>query len=646
MIQLGNAYIPTNHEKADSIFYKSLKIAEAVGDSSMIALSKYRLGWNRLKQNEFNQAIPYVLEAIKYKSAEASKVDRSFAAYHMTAGWLYEKVGQYFMALDFYSVAQEEFQKSKRTRDVANVLVNIGIVHNRLDDRASALDYYSKAKLAYETVADTIGLVYSFNNIGYMSQLNGAYDEAIRNYNKGIELSERISFKDMLPTLYQNIGQTYVSDSKYALAKKAYNKSIETNQVFNDIRSDLYAQIELENLKYLVSEQPADLSILRKAYNKGVALGDIELQKRAAELLYLNNKRSHKYQQALRYKEVLNNIKDSLANEEVKVKVSNLEMEKRYSEQSFKNELDRQKLESDYKSVIQGQSHFRNILLVGLGFTLLFSSLLYRNNKKLLGIKQDLESKNVALVEAESTLAKKNLDLEKYIELNIELEQFANIVSHDIKSPLRTISSYIGLLKKKINDKLSPQEEEQFSIIENNSKRLNDLVDDLLIYTKANADNLKVSRFNLQDLTEEVLEDIKYYLQNSNAKIEFEAIDKVIEADKVKVKLILQNLIDNAVKFSQSKAHPFVLIQCNETDKNYCISVSDNGIGIPSDFKDSIYEKFVQLNRKDAYEGTGLGLSIVKNYVEKHQGDITVSEGIDGGAKFSFTIQKNLFSNA
>ncbi len=642
LINMGNEFIRSSPSSADSIFNESYKVAKKLNDRKRKALSKYRMGWNTLSQNKFNEALPLVLESVKLTENEDLNGGAEHAGYNMTAGWLYDKVGDYYAALNHYNTSEEIFSNLDKRNNVANVLINKGIIYDRLNNKEKALEYYLKCKEEYEAVKDSTGLVYAYNNIGHIAYKNGEFSEAIKFYAIGLEIAILKEKHAMSSTIFQNLGKTHSDQGNIDSSIEAYKNSIKYTKKIGDRRSEAYAQIELEELYVMKIGKPVDLSLVHSALDLAESYGDIDLQKRACEILFDTYKGNRDYQYALKYKEQLDVINDSISSDALRLKIENLEISRQFETEKFQNKLQKQTLESNFQSQIQTKNYFRNLLLTILGLTLLFILLIYRNYRKLLTTSIDLEQKNADLKEAEIKLEKKNKDLEKYIDLNIELEQFAHIVSHDIKSPLRTISSYIGLLKKKIVNKVNDEDMGYLDVVEHNSKRLNELVNDLLLYTKANADNLNLSSFKLSDLFSEVIDDVEFRVAQSHPEIKQIGIDKEIVADRIKLKLILQNLVDNALKFSSHQKLPKVHITLVEDESYYTISITDNGIGIPPEYKHKVFNKFTQLNPKDTYEGTGLGLSIVKNYIEKHAGNVHLEDGIDGGCQFTFTLSKNL----
>ena len=245
-------------------------------------------------------------------------------------------------------------------------------------------------------------------------------------------------------------------------------------------------------------------------------------------------------------------------------------------------------------------------------------------------------------VKSQIELEQKNEELEQYIKSNFQLKQFARTVSHDLKSPLRTISSFTGLLKKKTADRLEPKELEYLELIQANSKRLTGLVTDILDYSVSNTQSLVLSRFKPAEIVDIVISNLKFKIEESKACINLHNLDHEIYADSKKFGQILQNLISNALKFIPIERTPVIDIIGTESTTHWIFSVVDNGIGIDKKYGLKIFESFAKLHSPDEYEGSGLGLSICYSMVNKHNGEIWLTSKEGKGSNFYFSIDKRL----
>jgi two-component system, chemotaxis family, sensor kinase Cph1 len=220
---------------------------------------------------------------------------------------------------------------------------------------------------------------------------------------------------------------------------------------------------------------------------------------------------------------------------------------------------------------------------------------------------------------------------------NQELEQFAYIASHDLQEPLRTVQSYVQLLRKRYADKLDTDANEFMDFAVEGATRMRTLIDDLLTYARLASRARPFERTELAVVLAETVRALKIRLDEKQATIKQSELPAV-NGDKRQLGQLLQNLISNAVKFHKPGVHPTVTIAAERRGHEYVISVADDGIGIAPEYKEKIFVIFQRLHSRDEYDGTGLGLAVVKKIVERHGGRIWVESEVGNGAKFLFTI--------
>lgn len=237
-------------------------------------------------------------------------------------------------------------------------------------------------------------------------------------------------------------------------------------------------------------------------------------------------------------------------------------------------------------------------------------------------------------------------DLEKSISqlkiTNNQLSNFVKIASHDLKSPLRSISSFSGLLKKKLEGRLDDEEKEYCSFIEFNARSMSALIDDLLLFTKINSEDLNIREANVENMLNDVLSNLEHDIQKHKVKVIQKFDSQVINCDEIKFKQVLQNIISNSIKFSSVDGKiPEISFNNFEQNNQWCYSIKDNGIGIDQKFKTEIFTEFSKLNG-NLYDGTGMGLSICKNIAQKHGGEIWIEDGDGCGVNIIFSISKSI----
>ena len=240
-----------------------------------------------------------------------------------------------------------------------------------------------------------------------------------------------------------------------------------------------------------------------------------------------------------------------------------------------------------------------------------------------------------AHTKAEKALREGLIEVERS---NAELEQFAYVTSHDLREPLRMITSFLQLLERRYKDQLDEDANEFIGFAVDGAKRLDAMINDILIYSRVANKERTLTNINLNKTLEEVYLNLKTSIEETNAEITHDQLPTLVLDGQLMIQLF-QNLIGNAIKY-RSKKTPKVHISAEKEDKQWLFSVKDNGIGISQEHLERIFTIFQRLHSKDEYEGTGIGLSIVQKIVHQHRGQIWVESELGKGSTFYFTIPK------
>jgi len=235
----------------------------------------------------------------------------------------------------------------------------------------------------------------------------------------------------------------------------------------------------------------------------------------------------------------------------------------------------------------------------------------------------------------------KNIEVKELKRSNKDLESFAYITSHDLKEPLRMVTSYAELLHEKYYNKLDEKANKYIDYIIKGSNTMLILMDDLLSYSKVKTHKYVFEKINISKIIESVISNLEMKIKENNAKIIFNNLPEMV-GDRILFIELFQNLINNAIKYRKDKIPPIVEINYSLIENEYIFSVSDNGIGIEDKYFEKIFILFERLHNKNQYSGNGIGLAIVKSIVDKHGGKIWIESEINTGSTFYFTIPINI----
>ncbi len=242
---------------------------------------------------------------------------------------------------------------------------------------------------------------------------------------------------------------------------------------------------------------------------------------------------------------------------------------------------------------------------------------------------------------------KSEAELERYAtqleRSNRELQDFAYITSHDLQEPLRKIQAFGERLKAKHGPSLGESGLDYVERMRSSSARMQALINDLLVYSQLTTKALPFVPTNLSTIAEEVASSLELLIEESQGRVEIGNLP-VIDADPVQMRQLLQNLIQNGLKFCQPNSPPIIKVYAQDENlekrwmKQVEIIVEDNGIGFDEKYVDRIFQPFQRLHARDEYEGSGIGLSICRKIVERHGGSINAKSHTGLGSKFIISL--------
>ena len=247
-----------------------------------------------------------------------------------------------------------------------------------------------------------------------------------------------------------------------------------------------------------------------------------------------------------------------------------------------------------------------------------------------IGVKEDITRRR----EIEEELRLKSAEL---VRSNVELEQFAAIVSHDLREPLRMVSAYLQLLKRRYGGHLDTEADEFIAFAVDGATRMDRQILGLLTYSRVGTRGNPFQPLGMEDVLADATANLRTVIDQSGAQIGHDPLPR-LSGDPSQLASLLQNLIANAIKYTKPGTTPAIHIGARRDDELWIFSVEDNGIGIAPEFWERIFVIFQRLQTRQDCDGSGIGLAVCKRIVERHGGRIWVESTEGRGSTFFFTL--------
>jgi len=513
---------------------------------------------------------------------------------------------------DFESALYHLKRAEKYSIDITDMFVkasiyqNMGLVHTEMDELKTAEEYFDKAvKIGG---LDSLNIGYIYQNLAFLYLKKD-------NSEKTNELINRT--KLIWKALDYQKGKYLLSfiESKLSIKKNEFDKALEYLEFGRLVYKDENKLLLGEN--YMLEAQiqdsignvPAKIIALENAILKSDDLSKEQLQIAISDL--------SKLQEYSKTNEVLAKLI-------AKLKAQNINQN---SINVIRNRIKDTEIKEDESTI---ETQHRYLFLLSALSILLFSLfiILMKQKRNIQKLNQNLESSKIEIENQVKRLGEKNK----------ELEQFAFVASHDLKSPLSTISSFAELLKKMYN---SDKANNYLDIISKSAKNMSAMISELLRYSTLDQ-KLNIQKINFKDLIEETIQGIDTQISESHSKVIIkDSCNQSIQCDKILFKNVIQNLISNSIIYCKDDEPPKIHISALKVDEKINIKISDNGIGMNESHKNQIFEMFKRLKTKNV-EGTGIGLATCKKIVEHHKGTISVESTLGKGSDFIITIPFNV----
>ena len=222
---------------------------------------------------------------------------------------------------------------------------------------------------------------------------------------------------------------------------------------------------------------------------------------------------------------------------------------------------------------------------------------------------------------------------------NQELENFTYSVAHDLRAPLRSMGGFARILLEDYPDQLDAEGQRYLNIIQQEARKMGQLIDDLLALARLGRKELSLARLDLAELAQAVFDELKAAYPERNLQIEVQPLPAVL-GDRVMFRQLLANLLDNAIKFTQDRDPALIQVSGWTAGNENIYCVKDNGVGFDMRYVNKLFEVFQRLHSEEEYSGTGVGLAIVKRVIDRHGGRVWAESRLGEGATICFALPR------
>lgn len=561
--------VALHHEEqrdAQRWFDKELNLRKKVTDDKGAAAALNNLGAICFRQGKLEKALLYHQEALGLR--EKLNDRKGIVSSCINLGAVMYETGRTEESIQLYYKALTLEREDGEIKRMSISLQNIGLAYMRLGDHKYALENFKESLSIAQSNEDYSRSVQLMINLGALNMKMHKTTEARKYFLQCYELSKETDYRHGQLLALHNLAELNFDNGRYKDAVRQFSECAEIAEGSGYRSEHISALLSIGRCRFQLNEPAAGLEHIQQALKLAKKASFKSLVCDCYEHLALIHERNGDFGKALEHYKKYVAIRDVL------------------------QEKEKQRAISELKTRYEVEKREKEFIL--------------------------LREKNEAISQYTKKLESSNN----------ELRQFAHVASHDLREPLRMISSYLDLLIMTSEGQLNEEQKMFMKFAKDGALRMGRLISDLLSLARIDF-NPKLELVPLDEVLAEVKSNLSVLLKEKHARIYSPKLP-VIRGDRTQLGQLLQNLIGNGIKYNES-AKPMIHLKYETGSLGLKLSVADNGIGIPAEFREIAFHIFRRLPTVKEYQGSGIGLSICKKIVEGLGGDISLSDNPGGG---------------
>lgn len=552
-------------------------------------------------------------EALKHYD-EISKMDadiigkQNIAGNYLNISNVYQALGMVDESIDATFKSLTIFEELQNQMGLSFCYNTLGNLYYRQKDYKKAEEWYLKSLELRKSTNDHRGQAIALNNLGNLMMDTNKYDEALDFFDKAKTINEAFGFKDLVCTTLINVGMTYEKMSEYELALNAFSEAQILAAEMANFPLETIILTHIGNIYSQKGESQKAESSLKEALERSISVNDLKGKQRIYNALSNHYEKTGQFGEAFQYKTLYHQVKDSIENVDLKLKINNLESRYEFVKKEKENEL----LTIENTLINQQKSNQLKIFVLGLVFLTSIGILLLNQNRQ-------RKKANAKL-----TLLNKELD-----QANKVKTRFFSILNHDLRSPVANLISFLNLQKEspELLDEETKKRMDEKTV--HTAENLLQSMEDMLLWSKGQMEHFapQFKKVAVQNL---FIDNQKVFSGYHHIEIVyFNDENMEIVTDENYLKTILRNLTSNAINAVSSAKNPKIVWRAWQKDSKNFISITDNGPGASKEKLQALFDE----NHVVGIQ-SGLGLHLIRDLAKTINCKIEVESQPGKGTTF------------